>query len=45
MGHKQLNEKSLVILYSKSGDTKETIKAAEYLKKERNVPTVGIVGN
>ncbi|HBM5571692.1 TPA: SIS domain-containing protein [Enterococcus faecium] len=42
MGHKQLNEKSLVILYSKSGDTKETIKAAEYLK-ERNVPTVGIV--
>lgn len=41
-GHKQLNEKSLVVLYSKSGDTKETIKAAEYLK-ERNIPTVGIV--
>ena len=41
-GHKQLNEKSLVILYSKSGDTKETIKAAEYLK-ESNIPTVGIV--
>lgn len=41
-GHKQLNDKSLVILYSKSGDTKETIKAAEYLK-EFNIPTVGIV--
>ena len=41
-GHKQLNDKSLVILYSKSGDTKETIKAAEYLK-ESNIPTVGIV--
>jgi fructoselysine-6-phosphate deglycase len=41
-GHKQLNNNSLVILYSKSGDTKETINAAEYLK-EKDIPTVGIV--
>ncbi|MDT2757164.1 SIS domain-containing protein [Enterococcus asini] len=41
-GHKQLAKDSLVILYSKSGDTKETIAAAEYLK-DLNVPTVGIV--
>ncbi|MDV7748252.1 SIS domain-containing protein [Enterococcus faecium] len=41
-GHQQLNENSLVILYSKSGDTKETIKASEYLK-ELNIPTIGIV--
>lgn len=40
-GHKQLNDKSLVILYSKSGDTKETIEAATYLKREK-IPTVGI---
>lgn len=41
-GHKQLNENSLVILYSKSGDTKETIRAAEYLKG-KSVPTIAIV--
>lgn len=41
-GHTQLNDKSLVILYSKSGDTKETIAAANYLKS-RNISTVGIV--
>lgn len=42
-GHKQLNEKSLVILYSKSGDTPDTIEAAKYLK-DRKIPTVGIYG-
>lgn len=40
--NKQLNEKSLVILQSKSGDTKETVAAAKYLK-EKGITTVGIV--
>lgn len=40
--NKQLTEKSLVILQSKSGDTKETVQAAKYLK-EKGIPTVGIV--
>jgi len=40
--NKQLTEKSLVILQSKSGDTKETVAAAKYLK-EKGIPTVGIV--
>ena len=31
--NKQLTENSLVILQSKSGDTKETVAAARYLKK------------
>lgn len=40
--NKQLTEKSLVILQSKSGDTKETVAAAKYLK-EKGIPTIGIV--
>ncbi|MBS5926557.1 MAG: SIS domain-containing protein [Clostridium sp.] len=40
--NKQLTENSLVILQSKSGDTKETVAAARYLK-ERGITTVGIV--
>lgn len=40
--NKQLTKKSLVILQSKSGNTKETVAAAEYLK-EKNIPMVGIV--
>lgn len=41
-GHSQLNDKSLVILYSKSGDTKETVRAAKYLKS-MNITTISIV--
>lgn len=42
-GHKQLNDRSIAILFSKSGDTPETIKAVKYLN-ERGVRTIGIVG-
>jgi fructoselysine-6-phosphate deglycase len=42
-GHKQLNERSIAILFSKSGDTPETIEAVKYLN-ERGVRTIGIVG-
>lgn len=40
--NKQLTERSLVILQSKSGDTKETVAAAKYLKG-KGIPTLGIV--
>lgn len=42
-GNKQLTERSLVITASKSGDTKETVKAMEYCK-ERNIRVVSFVG-
>ncbi len=42
-GNNQLNEKSLVISASKSGDTKETVKAVKYCKK-RNITVVSFVG-
>lgn len=42
-GNKQLTERSLVITASKSGDTKETVKAMEYCK-ERNIRIVSFVG-
>lgn len=41
--NKQLTSNSIAILASKSGDTKETVAAAEYLKK-LGVRTVAIVG-
>lgn len=43
-GNSQLSEKSIAFLASKSGDTKETVAAAKYLK-ERGVTTVSIIGN
>ncbi|EOH95263.1 SIS domain-containing protein [Enterococcus pallens] len=42
-GNQQLTERSLVITASKSGDTKETVKAIEYCK-ERNIRVVSFVG-
>jgi fructoselysine-6-phosphate deglycase len=41
--NQQLTERSLVITASKSGDTKETVKAMEYCK-ERNIKIVSFVG-
>lgn len=41
-GHKQLTDKSLVITASKSGDTKETVEAAKYLK-EIGATTIALV--
>lgn len=43
MGHKHFNENSLVILYSLSGTTPETVAAAEYCK-EKGATTIGLVG-
>lgn len=42
--NKAITEKSLVVLYSESGTTKEAIAAAEYCK-ERGIPTIGVSGN
>lgn len=42
-GHKQLTKDSLVIMASKSGDTKETVKAAEWCK-EQGIRIVSLVG-
>lgn len=42
-GNQQLTDRSLVITASKSGDTKETVKAMEYCK-ERNIRIVSFVG-
>lgn len=42
-GNEQLSEKSLVITASKSGDTKETVRAIKYCK-ERNITVVSFVG-
>lgn len=42
-GNELLNERSLVITASKSGDTKETVRAMEYCK-ERNIRIVSFVG-
>jgi len=42
-GHQQLSNRSVAILFSKSGDTPETINAVNYLN-ERGVTTIGIVG-
>jgi fructoselysine-6-phosphate deglycase len=41
-GNKQLTEKSIVILASKSGDTKETVAAAKYCK-ERGITTIALI--
>ncbi|MCT6877365.1 MAG: SIS domain-containing protein [Lactobacillus apis] len=41
-GNQQLNEKSLVILLSKSGNTPETVEIAEKMK-EKNIRTVSFV--
>lgn len=42
-GHKQLNSNSIAILFSKSGDTTETIEAVKYLNS-LGVRTIGISG-
>lgn len=42
-GNTQITEKTVAFLASKSGDTKETLAAANYLK-ERGVTTVSIIG-
>lgn len=42
-GHRQLSKDSLVIMSSKSGDTKETVKAAEWCK-ENGYRVVSLVG-
>lgn len=43
-GHKQLGPDSLVITYSKSGTTMETVAAAKLLKDE-NIPLIAIVSH
>jgi fructoselysine-6-phosphate deglycase len=43
MGHKQLNEKSLVVLSSLSGTTEETVAAARFAN-EKGAITIGFVG-
>ncbi|TLQ06946.1 SIS domain-containing protein [Marinilactibacillus psychrotolerans] len=43
-GNQQLTKNSLVITASKSGDTKETVKAIEYCK-EKNIRVVSFVGD
>jgi len=43
-GHNQLNKDSLIMMSSKSGDTKETVAAAKYLK-EKGCTIISIVGN
>lgn len=43
-GHKQLNQHSLVITYSKSGTTMETVAAAKLLKDE-GIPLIAIVSH
>lgn len=42
-GHRQLSKDSLVIMSSKSGDTKETVRAAEWCK-ENGYRVVSLVG-
>ncbi|WP_054951130.1 SIS domain-containing protein [Numidum massiliense] len=42
-GHKQLTKDSIVIMASKSGDTKETVKAAEWCQ-ERGYRVVSLIG-
>ncbi|GIO21668.1 SIS domain-containing protein [Oceanobacillus sp. J11TS1] len=42
-GHKQLSKESLIIMSSKSGDTKETVRAAEWCK-ENGYRVVSLVG-
>ncbi|MBS4535579.1 SIS domain-containing protein [Clostridium sp. D2Q-14] len=42
-GHKQLTKDSIVIMASKSGDTKETVEAAMWCK-EKGYPVVSLVG-
>lgn len=39
--NKAVTEKSLVVLYSESGTTKETVEAAEYCN-EKGIPTIGV---
>lgn len=43
-GNKQLNSDSIVLMASKSGDTKETVAAAKYCK-DRNIPIISFVGS
>ncbi|NRT89415.1 SIS domain-containing protein [Clostridium beijerinckii] len=42
-GNSQITDKSIAFLASKSGDTKETVEAAKYLK-EKGVTTISIIG-
>lgn len=42
-GHKQLTKKSIVVMASKSGDTKETVAAAEWCR-DRGIRVVSLVG-
>lgn len=42
-GNSQLSDKSIAFLASKSGDTKETVDAAKYLK-EKGVTTISVIG-
>jgi fructoselysine-6-phosphate deglycase len=44
MDHKHFNEKSLVIMSSLSGTTKETVEAAKYAK-EKGATTISLVGH
>ena len=41
-GHSQLNKDSIVIMGSKSGDTKETVAAAKWMK-EQGIRVVSMV--